>query len=277
MKRRGFLGALAAASLGAVLNGSLTDFARAESSARAVANLPGRAAKSEFPEGAAIVMVHGAWADGYCWSNIILPLERRGLNTMCAPIPLTSFPDDVAALSRALERTTGPVVLVGHAYSGAVIAAVREDRVKSLVYVAALAPDEGETVAKVFYREPSHPEAPKLAPDSHGFIWIPDGGFQRAVAHKASADQTSIAYAVQRPLALQCIHEPVPAPAWRTKPSWFLIAEEDRMINPKTQHFMADRMGAHAQSHRVDHSPMYTEPNLVVGIILEAAAQTLSR
>jgi pimeloyl-ACP methyl ester carboxylesterase len=232
---------------------------------------------SEFPEGAAIVMVHGAWADGYCWSNIILPLERRGLNVMCAPIPLTSFPEDVAALSRVLERTTGPVVLVGHAYSGAVIAAVREDRVKSLVYVAALAPDEGETVARVFYREPAHPEAPKLAPDSHGFIWIPDGGFQRAVAHKASADQTSIAAAVQRPIALQCIQEPVPAPAWRTKPSWFLIAEEDRMINPKTQHFMADRMSAHAQSHRVDHSPMYTEPNLVVGIILEAAAQTLSR
>jgi pimeloyl-ACP methyl ester carboxylesterase len=277
MERRGFLGALTAASLGSVLKGSPAEFARAENSARAVANLPGRAAKNEFPEGAAIVMVHGAWADGYCWSNIIRPLERRGLNVMCAPIPLTSFPDDVAALSRALERTTGPVVLVGHAYSGAVIAAVREDRVKSLVYVAALAPDEGETVAKVFYREPAHPEAPKLAPDSHGSIWIPDGGFQRAVAHKASPDQTSIAAAVQRPLALQCIQEPVPAPEWRTKPSWFLIAEEDRMINPKTQHFMADRMGAHTQSHRVDHSPMYTEPNLVVGIILEAAAETLSR
>ena len=222
-------------------------------------------------------MVHGAWADGYCWSNVILPLERRGLKIMCAPIPLTSFSDDVAALSRALERTAGPVVLVGHAYSGAVIAAVREDRVKSLVYVAALAPDEGETVAEVFYREPAHPEAPKLAPDSHGFIWMPDGGFERAVAHKASSDQTRIACAVQKPLAFRCIQEEVPAPAWRAKPSWFLVAEEDRMINPKTQHFMADRMGAQAQSHCVDHSPMYTEPDLVAGIILEAAAQTLSR
>jgi pimeloyl-ACP methyl ester carboxylesterase len=277
MERREFLGALTAASVGAVLKGSLPEIAQAENPAKAVANLPGQSAKSEFPDGSAIVMVHGAWADGYCWSNLILPLKRRGLNVICAPIPLTSFPDDVAALNGALERTTGPVVLVGHAYSGAVIAAVREDRVKSLVYVAALAPDEGETVAKVFYREPSHPEAPKLAPDSQGRIWIPEGGFQRAVAHKASADQTSIAAAVQRPIALQCIQEPVPAPAWRTKPSWFLIAEEDRMINPKTQHFMADRMGAHAQSHRVDHSPMYTEPNLVAGIILEAATQTLSR
>jgi pimeloyl-ACP methyl ester carboxylesterase len=277
MERRVFLGAVTAASLGALLKGSLTESARAENPARAVSNLPGRSAKSEFPAGAAIVMVHGAWADGYCWSNIILPLERRGLNVVCAPIPLTSFPDDVAALNRAIERTTGPVVLVGHAYSGAVIAASREGRVKSLVYIAALTPDEGETVAKVFYREPPHPEAPKLSPDSQGFIWIPEGGFQRAVAHKASADQSSIAAAVQRPIALQCIQEPVPAPSWRAKPSWYLIAEEDRMINPKTQHFMAERMGAHTQSHGVDHSPMYTVPNLVAGIILEAAAQTLSR
>jgi pimeloyl-ACP methyl ester carboxylesterase len=270
MERRSFLGALTVTSLGLAFQGSLQEIAGAQNTTRS-------ASVGAFPQNSSVILVHGAWADGYCWSRIILPLERRGLKVICAPIPLTSFPDDVAALSRALERTTGPVVLVGHAYSGAVIAAVREDRIKSLVYVAALAPDEGETVAKVFYREPSHPEAPKLAPDSHGLVWIPDGGFQRAVAHKASADQTSIAAAVQRPLALQCIQEPVPTPAWRSKPSWFLIAEEDRMINPKTQHFMADRMGAHAQSHPVDHSPMYTEPNLVVGIILEAAAQTLSR
>jgi pimeloyl-ACP methyl ester carboxylesterase len=220
-------------------------------------------------------MVHGAWADGYCWSNIVLPLERRGLNVMCAPIPLTSFPNDVAALSRALERTTGPMVLVGHAYSGAVIAAVREDRVKSLVYIAALAPDEGETVSKVFYRDAPHPEAPKLAPDSHGFMWMPEDGFRRAVAHKASADQTNIAAAVQRPIAVQCIQEPAPVPLWKSKPSWFLIAEEDRMINPKTQNFMSDRMGATVRSHRVDHTPMYSEPAVVIEIILEAARKAL--
>src|SRR5271155_4727846 len=275
MERRRFLGALTVASLGAALDGSLTQFAGAQNTARATANQQTSKA-SGFPPNSTIVLVHGAWADGSCWRNVILPLERRGLQVICAPIPMTSLTNDSTALSQALERTSGPVVLVGHAYSGAVIAAVREDRVKSLVYIAALAPDEGETVAKVFYLDPKPPESPKLAPDSHGFIWIPDGGFQRAVAHKASADQTSIAAAVQRPLALQCIQEPVPAPAWRTKPSWFLIAEEDRMINPKTQHFMADRMGAHAQSRRVDHTPMYTEPNLVVGIILEAAHETLS-
>ena len=155
--------------------------------------------------------------------------------------------------------------------------ALLKQRVKSLVYVAALAPDEGETVAKVFYRDTPHPEAPKLAPDSYGLIWMPDDGFRRAVAHKASADQTSITAAVQRPIAVQCIQEPAPAPGWKTKPSWYLVAEDDRMINPKTQRFMAERMGAKVHSYAVDHSPMYTEPNLVIDVILEAARETLSR
>jgi pimeloyl-ACP methyl ester carboxylesterase len=179
----------------------------------------------EFPQDSTIILVHGAWADGSCWSNVIPPLQRCGLHVICPPIPMTSLTNDATALSWALERTSGPVVLVGHAYSGAVIAAVKEERVKSLVYVAALAPDEGETVAKVFYRDPKPPESPKLAPDAHGFIWMPDGGFQQAVAHKASAEQTSIATAVQRPIGVQCIQEPAPTPAWKTKPSWFLIAE----------------------------------------------------
>src|SRR5271170_4637163 len=274
MERRKFRETLTAASLGVALAGR---FARAENAAQAGASPTAPAVKtSGFHESSTIVLVHAAWADGSCWSNVILPLERHGLKVMCAPIPLTSLSNDATALSWALERTAGPVVLVGHAYSGAVIAALRDDRVKSLVYIAALAPDEGETVAKVFYRDPKPPESPKLAPDSHGFIWIPDGGFRQAVAHKASAEQTSIAQAVQRPIAVQCIQETAPTPGWKTKPSWFLIAEEDRMINPKTQHFMADRMRARVHSHPVDHSPMYTEPNLAINIILEAASETLS-
>jgi pimeloyl-ACP methyl ester carboxylesterase len=200
MERRSFLGALTAASVEVALEGSFAEFGRAQNASPVVASLPGRAAKKgEFPQNSTVILVHGAWADGYCWSNIVLPLERRGLKVICAPIPLTSLTNDATALSWALERTSGPVVLVGHAYSGAVIAAVREDQVKSLVYIAALAPDEGETVSTVFYRDAPHPEAPKLAPDSHGFIWMPEDRFRLAVAHKASADQTNIAAAVQRP------------------------------------------------------------------------------
>jgi pimeloyl-ACP methyl ester carboxylesterase len=149
-----------------------------------------------------IVLVHGAWADGSYWSNVILPLEQRGLHVIRAPIPMSSLTNDATALKWALERTSGPVVLVGHAYSGAVIAAVQEERVKSLVYISALAPDEGETVAKVFYLNPSSPEAPKMVPDSHGFVWMPDDGFRRAVTHKASVDQAKIAAATQRPIAV---------------------------------------------------------------------------
>jgi pimeloyl-ACP methyl ester carboxylesterase len=274
MERRSFLGTLTAASLGVVLDSSFTESARADN----VASLPRQTSKaSEFPENSAIILVHAAWADGSCWSNIILPLERRGLKVICAPIPLTSLTNDATALSWALERTSGPVVLVGHAYSGAVIAAVREDRVKSLVYIASLAPDEGETVAKVFYRDEKSPEAPKMVPDSNGFIWMPEDGFHRAVAHRASADQAKIAAAVQRPLGVQCIQEPAPVPLWKSKPSWYLIAEEDRMINPKTEQFMADRMHATVRSHRVDHTPMYSEPAVVIDIILEAARKTLSQ
>jgi pimeloyl-ACP methyl ester carboxylesterase len=277
MERRKFLGALTAASLGVALESPLTYGAQAQDAARTVASPAQNSKTSEFPQNSTIVMVHAAWADGSCWSNVILPLQRRGLHVMCAPIPMTSLSDDAAALSRALERTSGPVVLVGHAYSGAVIAAVQEERVKSLVYVTALAPDEGETVAKVFYHDEASPEQPKMVPDSHNFVWMPEDAFRRALAHKASADQASIAAAVQRPIAVQCIQEPAPKPAWKTKPTWYLVAEEDRMINPKTQRFMAERMGAKVRPHPVDHTPMYADPSVVVDVILEAARESLTR
>ena len=230
---------------------------------------------SSFAENATIVLVHGAWADGSCWHNVILPLRKEGLQVTCAPIPLASLTEDIAALERVLQRTSGPAVLAGHAYAGAVIAGPKDDRVKSLVYVAALAPAEGETVADVFYRAKPHLDAPHLEPDAHGLIWMPEGGFARAVAHKASPDQTTILEAVQRPITVNCIQEKAPVPAWKTKP-WFLLAQEDRMIAPQTQCYMAERMGVKIRPHQVDHSPMYTAPDVVVGVILEAARETLA-
>jgi pimeloyl-ACP methyl ester carboxylesterase len=225
---------------------------------------------------ATVVLVHGAWADGSCWRNVILPLRQEGLAVTCAPIPLTSLSEDIDALERALERTNGPVVLAGHAYGGAVIAGPKDDRVRCLVYVAALAPAEGETVADVFYRAKPHPEAPNLKPDAHGFIWMPEEGFTHAVAHKASPEQIAILDAVQRPIALKCIQEKAPVPAWKEKTSWFLLAEEDRMISPETQRFMAERMKAKIRSHHVDHSPMQTAPDVVVRVLREAAQQALA-
>jgi pimeloyl-ACP methyl ester carboxylesterase len=223
-----------------------------------------------------VVLVHGAWADGSCWQSVILPLRGQGVDVICAPIPLTSLTDDIAALSRTLERTSGPVVLVGHAYAGAVIAGLTDERIKALVYIAALAPSAGETVAQVFYREPPHPEAPRLEPDRYGFIWMLEDGFRKAVAHKASADQKTIMAAVQRPIAVKCIQEVTLQPTWKTKPSWYLLAEEDRMIRPTTQRFMAERMGAKIRPFPVDHTPMYTEPSIVVDVISEAVREALS-
>jgi pimeloyl-ACP methyl ester carboxylesterase len=275
MERRKFLGTLTAASLGVALGGKL---ARAENAAQASLNPAAKSVKgSGFPENSTIVLVHAAWADGSCWSNVIPPLERHGLKAICAPIPLTSLSNDAMALSWALERTAGPVVLVGHAYSGAVIAAVKEERVKSMVYVTALAPDEGEPVAKVFYRDTPSPQQPKMVPDAHGYVWMPDDAFRKALAQKASADQAKIAAAVQRPISVQCIQEPAPLPLWKSKASWYLVAEDDLMINPKTQRFMADRMHATVRSHPVDHTPMYASPAVVVDVILEAARKTLSQ
>jgi pimeloyl-ACP methyl ester carboxylesterase len=223
-----------------------------------------------------IVLVHGAWAECASWTRIILPLQKQGLPVICAPIPLTSLSDDVAALDRALGRIEGDIVLVGHAYAGAVIGASRNERVKLLVYVAALAPNEGETVADVFYRESPHALAPKLAPDADGFIWMPPDGFQNAFAQDADADLKSVLLATQRPIHIKCIQEKAPRPLWKDKPAWFLIAEHDRMIPAKTQHFQADHMRATTRVHAVDHSPMLTAPAIVVDVLLQAV-RTISK
>jgi pimeloyl-ACP methyl ester carboxylesterase len=217
-----------------------------------------------------VVVVHGAWADGSSWAKVIASLADHGFKVVAAPLPLTSFQDDVVALDRVLERIAGPVVLAGHAYAGAVIGATRSEKVKALVYVAALAPDEGETVADVFYRAAPHPEAPKLAPDDHGLIYLPDAAFAAAFAQNASADELAVLQAVQQPISPACITVPMARPLWRDRPAWFLIAGQDRMIAPETQHFMAGRMKAQVRSHPVDHTPIVTAPGVVVEIILDA-------
>ena len=222
---------------------------------------------------ASVVFAHGAWADGSSWSKIITPLAADGVHAVAAPLPLTSFQDDVTALEHVLERAPGPVVLVGHAYAGGVIGAVRSEKVKALVYVAALAPDEGETVLDVFTRTPPHPLAPKLEPDDHGLIYLPDAAFAMAFAQNATAAEQAVLRAVQRPLSPACITVPVPRPLWKDCPVWFLVAEQDRMIAGDNQRFMAERMKAHVRAHPVDHTPLVTAPGVVLSVVLEALTQ----
>jgi pimeloyl-ACP methyl ester carboxylesterase len=216
------------------------------------------------------VLTHGAWADGSSWARVITALNAEGVNVSAAPLPLTSLGDDVAALNRSLDRTEGPVVLVAHAYAGAVIALARPERVKALVYVTALAPDEGEKVADVFYRLELHPQAPKLAPDSNGLIWLPENAFATAFAQNASVEDLAVLAAVQRPMSVNCITVPSGRPLWKDVPSWFLIAENDRMIVPATQRYMAERMKAKTKAHAVDHTPSVTAPAVVVDVIRDA-------
>ena len=224
-----------------------------------------------------VVLVHGAWADGSSWAKVITPLAADGIKVVAAPLPLTSFADDVGALNRTLERVTGPVVLAGHAYAGAVIAATRDEKVKALVYVAGLAPDEGETVADVFYRAEPHPKAPKLAPDSNGLIYLPEDAFAAAFAPNAPAEEQAVLAAVQRPISPACISAAVERPLWKDRPAWFLVAEQDRMIVRDTQRFMAERMKAQLRSHPVDHTPIVTAPAAVVDIIREAIEAVAAR
>jgi pimeloyl-ACP methyl ester carboxylesterase len=219
-----------------------------------------------------VVLVHGAWADGSSWAKVIGPLAADSIKAVAAPLPLTSFEDDVAALDRTLERVTGPVVLAGHAYAGAVIAATRSDKVKGLVYVAALAPDEGESVADVFYRNEPHPQAPKLAPDEHGLIYLPATAFAAAFAPNAAPEELAVLAAVQRPISPACIIAPTPRPLWKDRPTWFLVAEQDRMIVQDNQRFMAERMQSRVRSHAVDHTPIVTAPAVVLDVLREAIA-----
>jgi pimeloyl-ACP methyl ester carboxylesterase len=225
----------------------------------------------------AVALVHGAWADGSSWNKVIAALRSEGVKAVAAPLPLTSLPDDVAALDHSLERSGDRVVVAANAYAGAVIGAASAANVSALVYVAALAPDEGETVGDLFYRVEPHELAPMLGPDRHGQIWLPEDAFARAFAPNASALEQALLAATQRPLAAACLGYPLPHPAWKDRPSWFLVAEDDRMITAENQHFMAERMKAHVRAMPVDHMPMVTAPSAVAGVLLEAVREAGSR
>jgi hypothetical protein len=133
-------------------------------------------------------------------------------------------------------------------------------------------PRRKATVADVFYRNPPHPQAPRLAPDQHGLIWLPEEASSAAFAQNASVEEQAVLAAVQRPISPACITVPVPRPLWKDVPAWYLLARQDRMIVEQTQRFMAERMQARISAHDVDHTPSVTAPGLVVGLILQAVA-----
>jgi pimeloyl-ACP methyl ester carboxylesterase len=225
-------------------------------------------------EAATVVLVHGAWADETSWSKVVRQLHTKGIKAVTTRLPLSSLADDTAALNKALEQVDGPVVLVGHAYAGAVIASTQSAKVKALVYIAALAPDQGETVADVFYRNEHDDKAPKLAPDDNGLIWLPTEAFGIAFAQHATPEEQRALAAAQMPISPACITVPVEQPLWKKVPAWYLVAQHDHMIPEKTQRFMAERMHAHISAYPVDHLPSVTAPELVEGVIVDAVRQS---
>ncbi len=220
------------------------------------------------------VLVHAAWFDGSSWRRVAAELQGKGFRVVAAQLPLTSLSDDVAAVKRVVGRQEGPVVLVGHSYGGAVItvAGAGNPEVKALVYVAAIVPDEGENVGQIFQRVPPHAEAPALEPDGEGLLWVDAAAFRNAIAPDAGAEEAELLAAAQKPISLNCLGEVLAKAAWREKPSWFLIAERDRMVSPDTQRFLAERMRSKVVALPVDHAPLASQPGAVASLIEDAAA-----
>jgi pimeloyl-ACP methyl ester carboxylesterase len=219
---------------------------------------------------ATVVLVHAAWADESSWDKVVRTLQSKGIKTVTPRLPLSSLPDDTAALDQALAKIEGPVVLVGHAYAGAVISATQSAKVKALVYIAGLAQEEGETEAEVFNRFGHAEVTPQLAPDENGWIRLPQEAFASAFAQHASPSEQQAMAVAQLPISINCIIVPAGEQLWKRVPSWYLLAEDDLMIPAQTQRFIAERMHARIGAYPVDHVPMVSAPQHVEQMILDA-------
>jgi pimeloyl-ACP methyl ester carboxylesterase len=222
----------------------------------------------------AIVLVHGAWADGTSWQGVIPPLQRDGYHVVAVQNPLTSFADDVATTRRVIDAQPGPVVVVAHSYGGAVATAAAAGRpnVRALVYVAAFAPDAGEAFSALLGRFGDSDVIGALVPDAAGAFYIDPARFHDVFAGDLPAEQASVMAATQKPLAGAIFGASVDdAPAWRTIPSWYLVTRADRSVKPELQRFMAQRMGARASEIDASHVAYVSHPTEVARLIEEAA------
>ena len=219
-----------------------------------------------------LMLVHGAWADGSCWSKVILLLQAKGIAVTAAQIPLTSLSDDIAVTKRLLSMQQGPTVLVGHSYGGAVItgAAASTPQVKALVYITAFGLDQGESLQSLSQQGPSSAGSAAITPDGLGFLWIDREKYHPSFVADAMADDASIMAAVQKPLSVASFTEKAGAPAWKQIRSWYLICTDDQMIPPPAQEFFAKRMKATQRSVASSHAAFMAHPQEVADIILEA-------
>ncbi len=220
-----------------------------------------------------VVLVHGAWADGSSWSKIVPLLEKKGLHVVCVQNPLTSFADDVAATERVIDAQDGPVLLVGHSYGGAVITEAGNDpKVTGLVYVAAFAPDKGESSGSLGKPYGVTPGVTELRPLGDGFLALTPKGVMDDFAPDLPAAERDILLATQTPTQGAALGAEISAAAWRTKPSWFVIASNDRMIAPEQERVTAKRMNARTLTLETSHVPMLSRPKEVADFIADATS-----
>jgi pimeloyl-ACP methyl ester carboxylesterase len=255
MDRRSFMGSFAAAGAASAI-------------------LPRAAAAQRTPKARNVVLVHGLFADGSCWSEVIARLQAAGINATSVQNPLTTLEESVAAARRALALQDGSTVLVGHSFSGMIVTEAGIDpKVTALVYVAARAPDAGEDYTALANRFPAPPA-------SAGIVWSGDYGqlseaaFLRDFAGDLPAPAARVLYAVQAPFERKLLAGKTTHAAWRSKPSWYAVSTEDRTINPDLERFMAKRMGAKTIEVKASHLSLISQPDTITKLILDAAGQT---
>jgi pimeloyl-ACP methyl ester carboxylesterase len=233
--------------------------------------------ENSLQERPAVVLVHGAFADGTGWKNVIPLLEAKGFDVTAVQNPLTSLADDIAATRRVVKSQKGPVILVGHSYGGAVItaAAAGMSQVKALVYIAAFAPEVGETLSRLLNSMAPSDIGPALVPDAGGFLSIDRGKFHSVFCRDLSADEGHIMAVAQKPIAGPIFDTQCPEAAWKSIPSWYLVAAEDHAINPDLERFFAKRMKAATSEVKASHVAFLSQPKAAVDVIEAAARATV--
>jgi pimeloyl-ACP methyl ester carboxylesterase len=219
-----------------------------------------------------IVIVHGAFADGSSFAPVAKILQAKGYNVTVVQNPLTSLADDVAATNRALAAQTGPVILVGHSWGGVVITEAGADsKVVGLVYVAAFAPDVGETAASLNKGYPAQPSFAAPIVDKQGFMSLSADAFVKHFAHDLPAAEARVLAATQGPVHVSAFDAKVSAAAWKTKPTWYIVGKRDEAIAPDEERFFAKRMKAKTTELDSSHVPMLSQPAKVAAVIIDAA------
>jgi len=220
-----------------------------------------------------IVLVHGAWADGSCWTDVIRRLQTDGFHVVAPQFPMTSLADDVARLRQVLRFQSGPTITVGHSYGGQIMTALGTDapNVVGLVYIAAFGLDEGESLGALLGQGPPSAALAHLFVDEQGFGWLPEDDFVDHFAADVEPAKAHAMYAVQQALAMTAFNDVMSVPAWKSQPTWYLVSKDDEAIPPDAERQFAGRMGATTVEVPASHVSMVSHPSEVADLIERAA------